>query len=169
MRPFELADASTVQRLAGDERVARAAAAIPHPYPDGEAERWISTHAEAFASRREIVFAVTLPERNELVGAMSLLDLSQPHARGELGYWTGVEYWNRGYCTEAAARLIRYAQEELGITKVVARCAAHNRASSRVMEKVGMKCEGLLVKHAFEHGRYVDMLVYGLILPGRGA
>ncbi|MFO1397943.1 MAG: GNAT family N-acetyltransferase [Burkholderiales bacterium] len=169
LRPFDVTDAGAVQRLAGDERVARAAAAIPHPYPEGEAERWISTHGEAFAARREVVFAVTLHERNELVGAISLFDLGEPHARGELGYWTGVEHWNRGYCTEAAARLIRYAHEELGVTKIVARCSAENLASSRVMTKLGMKREGLLAKHALKHGRFVDMLVYGLVLPGRGA
>ena len=168
LRPFELADASAVQRLASDERVALAATTIPHPYPDGAAEAWISTHADAFAAKREVIFAVTLRDRTELVGAISLLDISQQHARGEVGYWTGVEYWNHGYCTEAFARIIPYAYEELGITKMVARCSAQNPASARVMEKAGLKREGHLLKHSFKHGRFDDVLIYGLVLPGRG-
>ncbi len=168
LRPFELADASAVQRLAGDKRVALAATTIPHPYPDGAAEAWISTHANSFTSKREVTFAVTLRDRPELVGAISLLDLSELHARGEVGYWIGVEYWNRGYCTEAFARIIPYAYEELGITKVVARCSSDNLASARVMEKVGLRREGLLVKHSLKHGQFDDVLVYGLVLPGRG-
>jgi ribosomal-protein-alanine N-acetyltransferase len=167
LRPFELGDAGAVQRLAGEPRVARAASAIPHPYPDGEAERWIGTHAAGFATRREITFAVTLLNDGRLVGAMALIDLSERHARGELGYWIGVDYWNLGYCTEAAAAVIRYARDAIGITKIVARCALENYASARVMEKIGLKREGLLAKHALKHGRYDDILVYGLVLPGR--
>ena len=167
LRPFEVGDSIAVQRLAGDRRVALAATAIPHPYPDGEAERWIATHAPAFVARREITFAIALADEGALVGAIALIDLSERHARGELGYWIGVDYWNRGYCTEAAAEMIRYAHESLRVTKIVARCALQNKASSRVMEKLGLEREGLLAKHAWKHGRYDDVLVYGLVLPGR--
>ena len=168
LRPFVLADANDVQRLAADKRVALAATTIPHPYPDGAAEAWISTHAGAFSAKREVAFAITLRDGGELVGAISLLDISQRHARGEVGYWTGVDYWNRGYCTEAFTRLVPYAYEELGITKIVARCSAQNTASAKVMEKTGLKREGLLLKHSLKHSEFDDVLVYGLVLPGRG-
>ena len=156
-----------MQRLAGDQRVALATIAIPHPYPDGAAEAWISTHADAFQALQEITFAVTLCEEGVLVGAISLFDIHMRHARAEVGYWTGVEHWNRGYCTEAFSRIISYAYE-LGITKVIARCSEQNAASARVMEKAGLVREGRLAKHWFERGRYDDVLLYGIILAGRG-
>ena len=168
LRPFSLTDAHAVQRLAGDKRVALAASTIPHPYPDGAAESWIATHADAFAAKREVTFAVTLSDGGALVGAISLLDINERHARGEVGYWTGVDYWNRGYCTEAFGRIIPYAYEELGITKVVARCSGQNSASARVMVKVGLRQEGLLLKQSLKHGHFDDVLLYGLVLPGRG-
>jgi RimJ/RimL family protein N-acetyltransferase len=56
---------------------------------------------------------VTLLNDGRLVGAMALIDLSERHARGELGYWIGVDYWNLGYCTEAAAAVIRYARDAI--------------------------------------------------------
>lgn len=169
LRPFDHTDASAVQRLAGDKRVALAATAIPHPYPHGAAEAWIATHADAFTGMREVNFAVVLREGGDLVGAISLLDINKLHARGEVGYWTGIDYWNHGYCTEAFIRVISYAYEELGITKIGARCSAQNTASARVMEKAGLNREGLLVKHSLKHGQFDDMLVYGLVLPGRNA
>jgi [ribosomal protein S5]-alanine N-acetyltransferase len=168
LRPFQLEDATAVQRLAGDERVALAATAIPHPYPDGAAEAWISTHQEGFTARHEVTFAVILLGTEKLVGAVSLLGLALVHARGELGYWTGVEFWGNGYCTEAVTRLIKYAQEGLGITRIVARCSAQNQASARVMEKAGLGREGLLPRHVHKRGIYDDVLLYGLNLPGRG-
>ncbi len=168
MRPFERDDASSVQRLAGDQLVAQAATTIPHPYPDGAAEAWIATHEAGYAGGKEVTYAVVLRETSELVGTVSLLNISKGHARAELGYWTGVQYWGRGYCTEAVVRLMNFGREHLQVTKFVARCSAQNQASARVMEKSGLVKEGLLLKHVHRFGKYEDMLVYGAVLPERG-
>jgi hypothetical protein len=41
LRPFELAPAQDVQRLAGEKAIADTTANIPHPYLDGMAEQWM--------------------------------------------------------------------------------------------------------------------------------
>lgn len=167
LRPFTVADAADVQRLAGDSRVAEFATAIPHPYPDGAAAQWIAGHAAAFRDRTEVVYAITQQDGGALLGAISLLDVQMPHARAELGYWIAVDHWGQGYCSEAAGRLVAYAHEGLGISRVVARCLARNPASARVMEKVGLSREGVLPLHVRKAGRYEDMLLYGVVLAGR--
>ena len=43
LRPFTLADAPVVQRLAGDRDIAVNTLTMPHPYEDGMAEEWIGT------------------------------------------------------------------------------------------------------------------------------
>lgn len=167
LRPYTLADAPDVQRLAGDARVADTTATIPHPYPDGAAERWISGLAPAFLDGTRIAYAVTLRATGELVGTVSLHDISRVHSRAELGYWIAVGHWGNGYCTEAVCRLVAFASEQFGISRIVARCLARNPASARVMEKAGLRKEGLLVKHELKNGVFEDMLLYGLALPGR--
>ncbi|HEU4922584.1 MAG TPA: GNAT family N-acetyltransferase [Burkholderiales bacterium] len=169
LRPYEQSDAADVRRLAGDARIADTTLVIPHPYPEGAAEAWIAEHPRAYADRSEITFAITLRDSGALAGTASLLGFSQQHARAELGYWVGVAYWNQGIGTEAVERLIRFAHEDLGVTRVMARCLACNPASARVMEKAGMQAEGRLAAHVLKNGRYEDMLLYGLLLPGRGS
>ena len=168
LRPYTLEDASTVQRLAGDWRVAEPTAAIPHPYPDGAAESWISTHPDLFASRKGSSYAVTLESTTELVGTVSLLDVSSIHARAEVGYWVGVQHWGSGYCTEAIGLLVSFAEAHFGLTRLVGRCIASNVASARVLEKAGFSLEGRQVKHLLHQGRYEDMLLFGRCNSARG-
>lgn len=63
--------------------------------------------------------------------------------------------------------MIAYAREQLGITRIVARCLARNPASARVMEKAGLRREGMLVRHELKNGLFEDVLLYGLAFPER--
>jgi RimJ/RimL family protein N-acetyltransferase len=167
LRPYSAADAPAACRLAGDIRIADTTMAIPHPYTMKTAEAWIATHAKGFEQKTEMIFAVETKSDNQLTGTVSLLNISGTDARAELGYWISVDNWGKGFCTEAVLRLIQFATEELGITRITALCFARNPASARVMEKAGLKREGCLVQHLFKNGRYEDLLLYGLVLPGR--
>ncbi len=162
LRPFGISDARTVQRLAGERAVADTTLNIPHPYEDGDAERWISGHADLFRKWEHAIFAITLRETGELVGAMGL-HLSPRFNRAELGYWIGKPYWNNGYCTEAARRMIQFGFEALGLNRIHAHYLSRNPASGRVMDHVGMKREGVMRQHVRKWDRYEDIVCYGIL------
>ncbi len=161
LRPFHIADAPEVRRLAGDRVVAEPTAAIPHPYPEGAAEAWIRSHAELFATKKGVSYAITLPSLSALLGTVSLLDISERHLRAEVGYWVGREYWAHGYCTEALTALLQFAEGYFGATRFVGRCLASNHGSARVLEKCGFIAEGRQIKHVHHRGGYEDMLLFG--------
>lgn len=167
LRPFVPADAPVVQRLAGNPLIAAASTAIPHPYPDGLAEQWIATHAQSFDTMQSVVFAVTRKDDGELLGAISLLDITLEHQRAEMGYWINVDHWSQGYCTEAAKALMVFARDMIGTTRIVARCLARNRASAKVIEKCGLLLEGHLPKHVLKNNVFEDVLQYGIVYPQR--
>ena len=162
LRPFQLSDAKRVQQLAGHALVAATTATIPHPYPDGAAEAWINTHAKWFRLGQAAPFAITLKSSQLLIGCIDLA-IAAAHARAELGYWMGVDYWSRGYCSEAATRVIDYGFRELHLNKITSHHLGNNPASGRVMAKAGMTKEGLLRKHFIKNGVVQDMEVYGLV------
>lgn len=56
----------------------------------------------------------------------------------ELGYRLKRSCWGRGLATEVSSALLTKAFDELGATRVMALTLAANRASIRVMEKLGM-------------------------------
>jgi [ribosomal protein S5]-alanine N-acetyltransferase len=162
LRPFSLADAPTVQRLAGAREVADTTLNIPHPYPDGAADQWIATHAENFTAGDGATFAIVLRATSELCGAIGL-DISRRHRRAELAYWIGVPYWNQGYATEAAAALLAYGFTTLQLHRIHARHVTRNPASGRVMQKIGMTFEGIQREHFLKGDRFEDVANYGIL------
>lgn len=162
LRGMTIDDAKDVQRLAGDERIAATTALIPHPYPDGAAEEWISTHEAEFKAGRSVVWAITLRKTGELLGAMGLI-IKVEHERAEIGYWIGVPFWNMGYVTEAARLTLRYGFEQRGLSRIFAHHFENNPASGRVMQKLGMTYEGTLRKHIKKWDRLLDCPHYGIL------
>lgn len=162
LRPFVLADALDVQRLAGEREIADTTLNVPHPYEDGMAEAWISGQQSKFENGELSAFAITLKPNGELVGAISLR-IDPPMSRANLGYWIGKPYWNAGYCTEAALRLVRFAFEELKLHRLHAEHLDRNPASGRVLQKIGMLKEGIAREHTTKWGKFEDLVLYGLL------
>lgn len=162
VRPFTLADAPRVQELASARELAATTANIPHPYADGMAEAWISTHADNFAQQRGVSFALTLRSDGMLCGAVGVM-LTMAHRHGELGYWIGLPFWNQGYATEAAQAIVSYAFQAFDLHRIFARHMASNPASGRVMQKIGMTYEGCMRQHQLKWDVFEDMALYGVL------
>jgi ribosomal-protein-alanine N-acetyltransferase len=164
LRPFTPADAPTVRRLAGAPEVAATTLNIPHPYPQGAAERWIATHAGAAAEGGAFVWAIVRRDDDHLLGAVSCV-VTASHARAELGYWLGVPFWNRGHMTEAVRRVVAFGFTELGLHRIGARALLRNPGSWRVMEKVGMRREGVLRGYVRKGDVFEDIVSYAVLRP----
>ena len=162
LRPFVLEDAKRVQELAGDIKIASYTLNIPHPYEDGMAETWINTHRDNLEQNKSVDYAVVINETQELIGAISLM-LETNHKKAEIGYWFGVPYWNKGYCTEALKEIIKYGYEQLDLNRIYARAMVENEGSWRVMEKAGMYFEGVRRQEVLKWGEFKDLKYYYLL------
>ena len=166
LRPFVPEDAARVMELAGAREIADTTLNIPHPYPEGAAEAWIAKHQQAWEAGSGVTFAVVDRAANAVVGAIGLT-IKTEHASGELGYWVGVPYWNSGFCTEAAREVVDFAFEVLGLHRVQARHLIRNPASGRVMQKLGMRLEGVHRESVRKWERFEDLAVYGILANER--
>jgi RimJ/RimL family protein N-acetyltransferase len=162
LRPFEERDAPRISKLAGEKVISDTTLRIPHPYSEARALEWIGSHEEIRDIGRALFYAVELKDKDLLIGSVGI-DIDNAHSRAEIGYWIGKDYWNEGYATEAAAKLLEYSFNELGFHKVTAHHFERNRASGRILEKLGMKREGLLRSHIRNAGEWEDIVQYGIL------
>ena len=99
LRPLRGSDAGLIAHNAGDARVARATANIPHPYPPGAAEALIA-RAQA-EGRAEDIWAIdgTRTRGSEVMGLVSLTRVDE--GQSEISYWVAPAYWNAGIASAA--------------------------------------------------------------------
>lgn len=162
LRPYLPVDAQRVQQLAGAREVADTTLHIPHPYPDGAAEKWIALHQAAWDAGIGVTYAITDRVSGALYGTVALT-IAREHERAELGYWSAVPFWNRGFCTEAARELLAMAFGPMHLHRVQARHLQRNPASGRVMKKLGMQLEGVHRESMKKWNRFEDIAMYAIL------
>ena len=162
LRPFIADDAFDIERLAGRREIADTTLTIPHPYPHGAAAEWILTHAPAWEAGTTATFAIVETASSRLVGVASLM-LNREHRRGELGYWIALDRWNQGYATESNQCLMDFGFEVLALHRIEARHFLRNPASGRVMQKLGMRHEGIERDWALKGDHYESLAVYSIL------
>lgn len=136
LRPLLALDEAEVVRYCSDAALARYTLNIPHPYPPEAARDWLAGCWRKAALGLGWSWALTLPAGEghaPLVGVISL------HWNGELAWWVGVPWQNRGLATRAARLVKAFAFDRLQLPVLTARHMPDNHASGRVMAKLGMR------------------------------
>ena len=96
------------------------------------------------------------------VGDAVLFYASVEHKTVEVGFSFDPRHQGKGYATEAARALIGWAFSQ-GFHRVVGRLEARNTPSARVLEKLGMRREALLVENEWVKGEWQSELVYAML------
>ena len=109
-----------------------------------ETEAFIQRCLSAWEHETRFPYVITLNESGEVIGMID------PHIEGSrvgIGYGAARAHWGKGYVTEATRAIIDWAFQQPSIYRVYATTDVENVASQRVLEKVGMQCEGILRKY----------------------
>lgn len=89
-------------------------------------------------------YMITLKETGEVIG---MIDPRIEGPKVAIGYGSARAHWGKGYIPEATRAIIEWAFQQPTIYRVYATTDIENNASRRVLEKVGMQCEGILRKY----------------------
>jgi [ribosomal protein S5]-alanine N-acetyltransferase len=159
LRAFQHEDASEFERLIAPKEVTDGTLSFPHPVPEGWGIERINRMLERFLSGEHVEFAICTRDTDALIGGIGL-SLTPRHKRGHLGYWLGVEFWGKGYATEAASAVLEYGFHNLELHRIEAGHYPRNPASGRVLEKIGMQREGLMRGDLLKGEQFEDTVMY---------
>jgi RimJ/RimL family protein N-acetyltransferase len=129
-------DAATIAGIASLAETARMTAAIPHPYPHGEAERFILKSRGDNANGKALVLVMV--QKGGARPTIGLVSATLSEARDiELGYIVAPAVRGKGFATEAAKALIEAVFSLTAAERILANARTINPASRRVLEKCG--------------------------------
>jgi ribosomal-protein-alanine N-acetyltransferase len=129
----------------------------------GEAEAMLTREAEGFAAGDSLKWAVTLRDRDELIGECTLFRIRAESRRAEIGYYLGRPHWGNGYNHEALTSIVEYAFDELDLNRIEADLDPRNLASAKAVRRLGFVEEGLLRERWIVAGKVSDSLLVGLL------
>ena len=147
------------ERLYGDGDVCRYLLFDPHQ-DIGESLQSIQEILQHYEEGHFYRWGITQKEEGSLIGVIGLVRIDENTDTCSFAYLLGCDYWNQGYGTEALKEVIRFAFEELELTRVVADHMAENPASGAVMRKAGMVHTGTEKAKYEKAGRYHDAEIY---------
>lgn len=161
LREFVASDFEAIHAFSSDPRVTKFLFFGPRD-EDGTAEYLdglLASQREVPRTRFELAVVETGTAR--VIGACDLSLIERNVV--DLGYMLGITDWGKGYATEISLALIDAAFFDLRADRVISTVDVNNRASIRVLEKIGMRWEAVYRKHRRAKNRWWDCHLF--VLP----
>jgi RimJ/RimL family protein N-acetyltransferase len=163
LRPIELSDALEIQNNAVMREIADTMISLPHPYPPGEANQYISQKQKEREAGTAVAFIIEKKEDKTFCGLIELREIDHEHAQGELSFWLAVNAWGHGYMTEVVQVIVRYGFEVLRLNRLYAYHMLRNPATGQVLKKNGFRQEGLLRQRVQKWGKFEDVVLMAML------
>lgn len=158
VRPFKISDVDDFFLWAGDDQVTQNL-------------RWktCDSKEEALALIRDVCIphpwrrSICLDDRS--IGLVSVFPRSgDDRCRADIGYALAAEHWGQGITTKAVKIAVSQVFKDLpDLLRLQAFTALENKASQRVLEKVGFQREGVLRKYTYLKGNVKDLVIFSFL------
>ncbi|MFW6083312.1 MAG: GNAT family N-acetyltransferase [Thermoplasmatota archaeon] len=111
----------------------------------------------------QIHLLITDSEDEERIGMVSLFKVNKNSGNAEIGLWITPEHQEEGFGTESTELIVQYGFDELRMHRLHAKVFDDNPRSINIWEKLNFKKEGVMREASFKNGKYVNVLIYGLL------
>lgn len=163
LRRFEITDADDMfENYASSDNVTKYMTWETHKDIDATKE-YLQSLTKSYSDSKVFDWAIELKSENKVIGSIGAKKPDENLSKIEIGYCIGEKWWNHGIVTEALKEIIRFLFEEVDVNRIEAYHDIRNPASGRVMQKCGMKFEGVLRQaYLFKNG-VADVYVYSIL------
>ena len=115
---------------------------------------------------QHVQFAIRTVKDRQLIGEISLQNVSWPNRNAELGISIGdSNYQGKGYGSEAIFLLIDYAFNELNLHRIQLSVVSYNDRAIAAYKKLGFVSEGTYRQYGMRDGKFYDLHLMGLLAP----
>lgn len=163
LNPVSNSDSKDIQSAAAIREIADTMISLPHPYPSGEATRYIQRQCAETEAGHSYTFILRAESTGDFLGLIELRAIETEHSQAELSFWLAKSAWHQGYMREALPIVVEFALVELGLNRLYAYHMLRNPASGRILQKTGFRQEGLLRQRVRKWGLYEDVAIWAML------
>ena len=106
-----------------------------------DTEKFVDSVVNAPEDKFEYVFAIR--KQNKFIGLIGFKDTDKLNKKTEIGYWLSEKYQKQGIVTKSVESLCDFAFNKQGINRIQIKCAAENKPSIKIPQKLGFIFEGI--------------------------
>lgn len=164
LRPFQESDLDGFACYRSDPEVARYQSwATPYSLDQAAAFLEKMKLAQAGAPGAWYQLAVERQSQPGLIGDCAFQALAEEARHAQIGFTFSRIHQRQGYATEAVRRLLDYLFSELHLHRVTATCDVENLASTRLLERIGMRREAQFIENVWFKGAWGSEYSYALV------
>lgn len=131
------------------------------PWPDPQIREFVQRQIGHLATHSFCLWKLTDKRDNVFLGFCGLQPVFIAERNEiEIGWWLAREKWGQGLATEAAQAALRDGFERAALNRIIAIAQPANRASTRIMEKIGMRYQ----RDAVHKG--INVVLYSIEFSG---
>ena len=162
LRRFTYADVPALFEFRSDPEVQRYNGG-PMASPD-EAVALIAHLDAGFLDRTQLPWALTLREGDDQdLGLFGFANWSVEHRRAEIGYCLHRDFWGQGLALEALTAIVAFGFGPMNLNRIHACPWVENVASTRILEKLGFRLEGVMRDEFWQNDAFHDEAHYALL------
>lgn len=167
LREFRFGDWPEVHEWGADPEVCRYEPWGPNTPEDTRAFVQRVLDAAAASPRTEYTLLAELQETAQIVSAGVLYLRNEANRTGSVGYVLKRAQWGHGFGTEIARLLLRFGFERFGLHRIYATCDPWNAASAHILQKIGMRHEGVMRESVLIRDGWRDSDLYAILASDR--
>lgn len=135
------------------------------PNSEDETEDFMEEAMKCITDRPRLKYDLVIIDKKlkKLVGGVAINVVSQSNRTGEIGYCINPKFWRNGYATEATKAIIEFGFKTLKLHRIQATCDVRNTGSTKVLQKCGLKREGIIREHILLRDGWRNSYLYSIL------
>lgn len=163
LRHIQTSDANKYFEAMQDELAKKGFAVVPKTLK--KAKNDLEEKIKKFKRKKVTGETFVIEVNGEYAGYVEIdyEDWNHKEHRGRIHYCTHPKFRGKGLTTKAVKLVTQYGFKRYKLKRIIGICRIYNKASARILEKAGYKLEGILRKHTYTRGKYVDDMLWAKI------